>query len=114
MNDSRYASDGCMYVCVCMSVCNEMYCDETTNAVNIRFGTNIPHDNTNRSAKRHKKILPSWPPAAMLNFRKPTMENTITFKMFEISTTDGLYFTQWLILLNCDCIGDLPPSNSHP
>jgi hypothetical protein len=35
-----------------------MYCDETTNATNIPFGTNIPLDNGNRSAKRRRKSLP--------------------------------------------------------
>jgi hypothetical protein len=62
----RYAVDGCMYGC--MDVGNEMYCDETTNATNIPFGTNIPLDNRNRSAKRRRKNPPFWPPAAILNF----------------------------------------------
>jgi hypothetical protein len=35
----RYAIDRCMYMSVCLSGCNEMYCDETTNAANIPFGT---------------------------------------------------------------------------
>jgi hypothetical protein len=58
--------DGCMYVW--MDVCNKMICDETTNATNIPFSTNIPHDNRNRSAKRRRKNPPFWPPAAILNF----------------------------------------------
>jgi hypothetical protein len=51
-----------------MYVCNEMYCDETTNATNIPFGTNIPLDNRNQSAKRYRNFPPFWPPAAILNF----------------------------------------------
>jgi hypothetical protein len=37
----RYAVDRCMDVCLhgCMYVGNEMYCDETTNATNIPFGS---------------------------------------------------------------------------
>jgi hypothetical protein len=35
--------------------CNEMYCDETTSATNIPFGTNIPRDNRNRIAKATSK-----------------------------------------------------------
>jgi hypothetical protein len=35
----------------CLDGCNEMYCDETTNVTNIPFGTNVPVDNRNRSAK---------------------------------------------------------------
>jgi hypothetical protein len=31
-------------------------------------GTNIPHDNRNRSAKRRRKNPPFWPLAAILNF----------------------------------------------
>jgi hypothetical protein len=70
----RYAIDGCMPVClyVCMSVCmygcNEMYCDETTNATNIPFGRDVPLDNGNQSAKRREKIPPFWPPAVIYNF----------------------------------------------
>jgi hypothetical protein len=74
----RNAIDGWMDVCMdgCMDgwmdgwmdVCNEMYCDETANATDIPFGTNIPHDNRNRSAKRRRKNPPFWPPAAILNF----------------------------------------------
>jgi hypothetical protein len=47
----RYAIDGCMSVClfVCMDGCNDMYCDETTNATNIPFGIDIPLDNINQS-----------------------------------------------------------------
>jgi hypothetical protein len=37
---------------VCLSVCNEMYCDETTSATIIPFGTNMPLENRNRSAKQ--------------------------------------------------------------
>jgi hypothetical protein len=63
------STDVCMYVCMYawMSGCNEMYCDETTNATNISFGTNIPLDNRNRYAKRRQKVQPFWPPAAILN-----------------------------------------------
>jgi hypothetical protein len=60
------STDVCMDVC--LDVGNKMYCDETTNATNIPFGTNIPFDNRNRSAKRRRKNPPFWPPAAILNF----------------------------------------------
>jgi hypothetical protein len=73
----RYAIDGWMYGC--MDVCNKVICDETTNATNIPFGTNIPLDNRNRSAKRQQIFLPFWPPPAILNFRRPLLENAITF-----------------------------------
>jgi hypothetical protein len=53
---------------VCLEVCNEMYCDETTNATNIPFGTNIPLDNRNRSAKRSQEIPPFCLLAAISNF----------------------------------------------
>jgi hypothetical protein len=69
-----------------------VYAYETTNATNIPFGTDIPRDNINQFAKRRRKIPPSWPPAAILNFRRPTFENAITFKPFEISTPDRRYF----------------------
>jgi hypothetical protein len=62
---------------VCLSVCNEMYCDETTNATNIPFCTNIPLDNRNRSAKRCRKNPPFLPPAAILNFCRPTFEKIL-------------------------------------
>jgi hypothetical protein len=42
-------------VSVCLNVCNKMYCDETTNATNIRFGTNMHLDNRNRSAELRRK-----------------------------------------------------------
>jgi hypothetical protein len=85
-----------MYVCldVRMDGCNEMYCDETTKATNIPFGAIKPLDNRNRSAKRQRKIPPFWPPAAILNFLRPTFENATTFEPFEISTPEWRHFAQ--------------------
>jgi hypothetical protein len=40
---------------VCMYGCNEIHCDETTNATSITFGSHIPRDNRNRVAKIRKK-----------------------------------------------------------
>jgi hypothetical protein len=92
----RYAIDGCLSVC--MYVCNEMYCDETTNVTNILFGKDIPLDNRNRSAKRRRKNPPFWPPSAILNFWWPTFENAVTFEPFEISTPDRRYIAQdWIL-----------------
>jgi hypothetical protein len=53
-----------------VSVCNEIYCDETTNTRTtiISFGTNILFDNKNQAAKRRQQILPFWLSAAILNF----------------------------------------------
>jgi hypothetical protein len=101
----RYAIDGCL------DVCNEMYCDETINATNISFGTNTPLDNINRSAKRRRKIPPFWPPAAILNFWRPTFENVITFEPFEISTPDQRHFVQDWILYKSGHISILVPLN---
>jgi hypothetical protein len=42
MNESALC---CRRMSGCLDVGNEMYCDETTNATNIPFGTNVPHDN---------------------------------------------------------------------
>jgi hypothetical protein len=97
-----------------MYVCIEMYCDETTNAKNIPFGTNIPLDNRNRSTKWRRKNPPFWPPAAILNFWRPTFEKAITFESFEISTPDWRHFAQDWILLYSGYIQVLPLIISHP
>jgi hypothetical protein len=98
----RYAIDGCLYVCLYV-------CDKTTNATNIPFGTNVPLDNGNRSAKRRLKIPPFWLPAAILNFWRPIFENAITFEPFEISIPDRRRFAQDWIPLHPSCIWILPP-----
>jgi hypothetical protein len=63
--DSMLSTDVCMSVCIglglCLYGCNEMFCDETTNATNIPFGIDIPIDNKNRSAKRRGKNPLFWP-----------------------------------------------------
>jgi hypothetical protein len=87
---------------VWMSGCNEMYCDETTNATNISFRTNVPLVNRNRSAKRHRKNPPFWPPADILNIGWPTFENAVTFEPFVISTPDRYHFAQDQISLKYD------------
>jgi hypothetical protein len=90
---------------VCLSICNEIYCDETANATNMPFSANIPLDNINRSAiKRRRKSPPFWLPAAILNFWGPAYDNAITFEPFDTSTPDRRHFAQDQSLLNSGCI----------
>jgi hypothetical protein len=44
-NDHNVSSLELMAIAPCLYGCNEMYCDETTNATNIPFSTNRPLDN---------------------------------------------------------------------
>jgi hypothetical protein len=90
--------DGCLYGCLY----NGLYSDETTNAENLSFNTSIPRNDRNRHrlAKRRRKIPPSWPPDAILNFRRPRSENAIAFEPFEISTPGRRHFVQGGIAFN--------------
>jgi hypothetical protein len=91
------STDVYVWLSVCLSLCNEMYCYETTNVASIPFDTNIPLDNGIRSAKWCQKNFTILA-AGHQNFWRPTFENAKTFEPFEISTPDRRHFAQdWIL-----------------